>query len=138
MAIISERWRELGIGILLAIGIISFTGLLNDEQKLEFFAIVLAAIAAIYVGFALSDGRLREIVIEVLVALTFGICVLVGLWLYPIAIAIGYFAHGFWDLVHHKQGIQTKITGWYIPFCVAVDWLVGAYIIFCLMTSNNL
>lgn len=126
------------IGISLAIAIITFTQFLTSEQTLEFFAIVLAIIAAIYVGFAISDGRLREMVIEVLVAIIFGICALVGLWLFPIALPIGYFAHGFWDLVHHQQGIKTKVTNWYIPFCVAVDWLVGAYIVFWLMTSYSL
>ncbi len=129
---------EILIGVGLAVAIIIFTQFLTSEQTLEFFAIVLAIIAAIYVGFALSDGRLREIVIEVLVAISFGICALVGLWLFPIALPVGYFAHGFWDLIHHQHGIKTKITDWYIPFCVAVDWLVGAYIIFWLMTANNL
>ena len=129
---------EILIGVGLAVAIIIFTQFLTSEQTLEFFAIVLAIIVAIYVGFALSDGRLREIVIEVVVAISFGICALIGLWLFPIALPRGYFAHGFWDLVHHQQGIKTKITNLYILFCVAVDWLVGAYIIFWLITANNL
>ncbi|GAB5494324.1 MAG: hypothetical protein Phog2KO_45390 [Phototrophicaceae bacterium] len=128
---------EIAFGVGLAGAIVLFAQFLTDEQTIEFFAIVLAVIASIYVGFALSDGRLREIAIEVFTAIIFGICALAGLWVFPIALPIGYIAHGFWDMVHHQHGIKTKVIDWYIPFCVVVDWLLGAYLIFWLMTSSN-
>lgn len=42
----------------------------------------------------------------------------------------GYFAHGLWDLAHHRHGPLADILGWWVPYCVIYDWLVGAFLVF--------
>lgn len=130
------KWREIGIGVGLGLVTIIFAQFLNREQTTEFFAIILAVIGGAYIGFASLDGRPRQVIVEVAGVVTFTLCSVIGLWFLPILIPIGYIAHGFWDMAHHSHGIKTKITDWYIPFCLAYDWMVGAYILFWLYIQN--
>lgn len=85
----------------------------------------------------MADGRPRQIIIEILGVIAFCSCAVLGLWVSPIFLLIGYFAHGIWDIIHHSHGIKTKVTHWYIPFCLIYDWLVGAYIIYWLIMSYS-
>lgn len=89
---------------------------------------MLAVIGAVYIGFALSDGRVRYIIIESGNAVTYGVVALLGMWVSPWFLVAGYVSHGTWDPIHHDHGIRTRIVRWYVPFCVVVDWLVGIYI----------
>jgi hypothetical protein len=44
-------------------------------------------------------------------------------------LAAGYFAHGLWDLVHHRRGIDTAMPWWWVPGCLGYDAVLGAYIL---------
>ena len=44
-------------------------------------------------------------------------------------LAAGYFAHGLWDLVHHRRGIDTAMPWWWVPGCLGYDLVLGAYIL---------
>jgi hypothetical protein len=85
----------------------------------------LPMIAAVYVGFAVADGRPRVIGVEVAVAPAFvliGAVSLVGpAWL----LVAGYFGHGLKDLWQERQQFVAN-TRWWPSFCLAVDWLVAA------------
>lgn len=45
-------------------------------------------------------------------------------------VAAGWFAHGIWDVAHHRDLNRNRCTGvvprWYAEACVIVDLLVGA------------
>jgi hypothetical protein len=127
----SRRWlnvKEISAGVILSAILIIAGELLGPSFRFDFFALVLSIIAAIYIGFALSDGRRRYIVLESANAVAYGVLALLGMWASPWYLVAGYIAHGGWDLVHHNRGIRTRIVRWYVPFCVVIDWLVGAYI----------
>lgn len=132
-----KKWREIGIGIGLTVATIVFVQFLSTEQTHEFYAMILILIGAAYIGFALADGRLQQIAIEAIGVIGFSLCAFVGLWFFPLAIPIGYFAHGIWDMVHHPHGIKTNVTDLYIPFCLAYDWLMAAYIAYWLYHRNS-
>lgn len=92
-------------------------------DPLAFHTVALSIIGAIYLGFALSDGRLSIMLIEVAVGTGFVVLALLGLWQAPVFIAIGLALHGVWDLAHRPRGITTKLPAWYPPYCAAYDFV---------------
>jgi len=89
------------------------------------YALELALIAAVYIGFAVADGRPRVIAVEcadaglfVLLAAT---AVTGTAWL----LVLGYAGHGLKDAWQERRQYVTN-TRWWPPFCAAVDWLVAA------------
>jgi len=91
-------------------------------------AMSIALIAAVYIGFAVADGRPKVIAVEVIIA---GIFVVIGAaavtstaWL----LVVAYAGHGFKDLWQERPHFVAN-TRWWPPFCAAVDWLVAAILI---------
>ena len=105
---------------------------LTHVHALSFFAILLGITAGVYLGFAVLDGRPREIVLEVIALLIFFALAYFGLWRSPMYLVAGFIAHGLWDTLHHPRAVQTKKVDWYPPACLVYDVLVGAYIFFWL------
>jgi len=89
------------------------------------YALGLALIAAIYIGFAVADGRASVIVVESCVAAVFVVLAAAGVtgpaWL----LVLGFTGHGIKDLWQHRSHYVAN-TRWWPPFCAAVDWLVAA------------
>jgi len=123
-----HRTREILLGTLFAALAIGFALLLHDAPKRDFFALLLIFIAGVYLGFALIDSRPKYLAIEIGAILVFAVFTLLGLWVTPIFLAIGYFAHGVWDFLHHSK-VQTRIVDWWPPFCVVTDWIIAGYIL---------
>lgn len=92
-------------------------------DPLAFHAVALALIAAIYLGFALMDGRISIAILEWTVGTVFVVLALLGLWQAPVLLAIGLILHGCWDLAHRPHGIPTRLPVWYPPFCAAYDFV---------------
>jgi len=65
--------------------------------------VALALIAAIYLGFALMDGRISIAILEGMVGTAFVVIALLGLWLAPVLIAAGLILRGCWDLAHRPH-----------------------------------
>ena len=116
-------------GLLLVTPTLAFAVLLPDALALEWLAVVLAVVAAIYVGFALRDARPKPLMIELVFAGITLSLVLAGLWWHPWMLALGYFLHGVWDLLHtgRRRVIDTQLPWWYALFCIAFDWPVAAF-----------
>jgi hypothetical protein len=96
----------------------------------DFYGILLAMIAGVYIGFAVNDGRRYNLLLETVVALGFCVLVLLGMWMWPKLIALGYFLHAVWDLLHHPFKLGARVRDWYPPACVIYDIVVGAFIYF--------
>ncbi|NYJ07042.1 hypothetical protein [Petropleomorpha daqingensis] len=98
------------------------------------YALELTAIAAIYVGFAVADGRRRVIVVEVTVALLFvvvaAVAVPASLWL----VVAGLVGHGLKDLWQHRTGFVAG-TRWWPPFCAAVDFVSAGFVALALVAG---
>jgi hypothetical protein len=88
------------------------------------YAVGLAVIAAIYVGFAVADGRWQVIAVETVVAMGFIVLGTAGLtgpaWL----LAAGFLAHGIKDAWQHRTRFVSG-TRWWPPFCAAIDVVVA-------------
>jgi hypothetical protein len=110
-------------------------GFLNAAAPLGFwwirpatvYALGLVLIAAVYIGFAVADGRRKVIAAEVSVATVFvlvgAVAVTGSLW---VAVA-GLVGHGAKDLWQHRTGFVNN-TRWWPPFCATVDWVAAAIV----------
>ena len=91
------------------------------------YALGLALIAAIYIGFAVADGRPKVIAAEIGVASVFvviaAVAITVSVWL----IVVGLVGHGLKDLWQHRRQFVAT-TRWWPPFCAVVDFVAAAII----------
>lgn len=123
------KLHPLALAFILAAATILPAVLLPPALTLDLLALLLAGIAGVYVGFAITDGRGRTLAVEAAVALVCLAVAAFGLWWSPLALVVGYTAHGVWDVVHHPQRIDTRLAPWYPPFCAVYDWLVAIFIL---------
>lgn len=88
-------------------------------------ALLLSAIAGIYLGFAVLDGSTNRLIREGIVALAFIGFAAAAIIYNPLWLPAGYIAHGIWDWLHHTPAFKLKMPNWYIPLCAAYDILAG-------------
>ena len=88
------------------------------------YALGLALIAAIYIGFSVADGRWQVIAIESSVAGLFVVVAAASVsgsaWL----LVLGLAGHGLKDLWQHRTQF-VRNTRWWPPFCASVDWVAA-------------
>jgi hypothetical protein len=85
-------------------------------------------IAAVYIGFAVADGRPKIIAVEGSIAVAFVLLAAAAVTGSAWLLVLGYTGHGlkdFWQERHH----YVAGTRWWPPFCAAVDWLVAAVLL---------
>ena len=87
-------------------------------------ALYLAFIAAVYIGFAVADGRPGVIAVESSVAAAFLTLAAVGVTGSAWLLVAGYAAHGVKDLWQHRTRFVAG-TRWWPPFCATIDFLVA-------------
>jgi hypothetical protein len=92
------------------------------------YALGLILIAAVYIGFAVADGRPPVIVVECCVAAVFVVVAAAGVtgsvWL----LVLGFIGHGLKDLWQHRRHYVAN-TRWWPPFCLVVDWVLAAILV---------
>ena len=120
-------------------------GVLQAGSPLAFFwlapatvyALGLTLVAAVYIGFAVADGRRHVLVVESAVASVFVLAAasaeLGSAWL----IVAGLAGHGCKDLWQHRTAFVAG-TRWWPPFCVTVDWVAAALIAVALSTGLHM
>jgi hypothetical protein len=66
--------------------------------------------------------------VEFNVTSIFAVAGLLGMMYWPLLLPITYVAHAGWDLAHHNRARLSlvAIPGWYVPWCVVIDVIVGA------------
>jgi hypothetical protein len=87
-------------------------------------ALLLALIAAVYIGFAVADGRPKVIGVESTIAGAFVLLAAAGVTGSAWLLVLGYASHGLKDFWQERRHFVTN-TRWWPPFCAAVDWLVA-------------
>jgi hypothetical protein len=91
------------------------------------YALGLVLIAAVYIGFAVADGRPKVIAVETTVASVFVIVAAAGVTGSAWLLVAGLAGHGLKDLWQHRTRFVTN-TRWWPPFCATVD-VVAALLI---------
>ncbi len=90
-------------------------------------ALSIAVIAAIYVGFAVADGRWKIIIVECVVAGVFVVVAAAAITGSAWLLVIGLAGHGLKDWWQHRTHFVAN-TRWWPPFCAAIDFVVAAII----------
>ncbi|MBI3319884.1 MAG: hypothetical protein HYZ89_04790 [Candidatus Omnitrophica bacterium] len=101
---------------------------LPRSRAFGLLAVLLAGMATIYLGAALSTGRREHMLMEGLVAGAFVAFATLGVWGSPLFLVVGYLAHGLWDVAHYRSHIPTRIVAWWPPFCLVYDWVIAGAI----------
>jgi hypothetical protein len=101
------------------------------------WSLALAVIAAIYVGFAVADGRRHVLAVEVTVTFAFFILAAITVVASPWLSVIALLAHGLKDLWQHRTQFVAN-TRWWPPFCFTVDFVAGGIIALLLLTGTHL
>jgi hypothetical protein len=101
------------------------------------YALGLILIAAIYIGFAVADGRPAVLVVESGVAAVFVLLAAASVtgpaWL----LVLGFTGHGLKDLWQHRSHYVAN-TRWWPPFCLVVDWVVAAVLVALIVVGAGL
>ena len=101
------------------------------------YALGLALIAAVYIGFAVADGRPSVIVVECVVAAVFVVLAATGVTGSAWLLVVGFLGHGLKDLWQHRSHYVAN-TRWWPPFCLVVDWVVAAAMVVLIIVSIRL
>jgi hypothetical protein len=114
-----------GVGIGAAQAVIAFAFWWLEPSTVHALMIVL--IAAVYIGFAVSDGRTHVIAVECAVVVGFFIAAAAAVTVTPWILVGIYLAHGGKDLWQHRHQF-VRGTRWWPPFCFAVDMTVAGIV----------
>lgn len=100
------------------------------------YAMGVAVIAAIYIGFSVADGRRRVIAVETTVATVFLVVAAAGItgtaWLLVAGLA-GHGAKDFWQ--QRTQFVAN--TRWWPPFCAVVDVVVAVILAVAILAGAD-
>jgi hypothetical protein len=91
------------------------------------YALGLVLIAAVYIGFAVADGRWLVIAVETNVAAIFVIIAAAAITQSPWLLVVGLAGHGLKDLWQHRSHFVAN-TRWWPPFCLVIDWVAATII----------
>jgi hypothetical protein len=91
-------------------------------------ALTITMIAAVYVGFAVADGRPVVIAVETIVASVFVVLAATSVTGTAWLLVAAYTGHGLKDLWQHRTHFVSN-TRWWPPFCFTVDWVVAAVLV---------
>ncbi len=91
------------------------------------YAIGLVAIASVYIGFAVADGRSGVIAVETGITTVFVVIAAAAITGSPWLLVAGLLAHGLKDLWQHRRQFVAN-TRWWPPFCLVVDWVAATII----------
>jgi len=128
---VDERGRALRTPVLWGV----VWGCLQAASPLGFFwledaivyALGLVLITAVYIGFAVADGRRTVITVETGVASVFVIVAAVAVTGSAWLLVAGLAGHGLKDLWQHRTEFVAN-TRWWPPFCAAVDFVAAGLI----------
>ena len=99
------------------------------------YAMSIAVIAAVYIGFAVADGRGKVVAVETTVAGIFVVIAAAAVTGSAWLLVLGLAGHGLKDWWQHRTHYVAN-TRWWPPFCAAVDVVVAAIIAIEIVTGS--
>ena len=111
------------LGVLQAASPLAFVWL----DSATVYALGLALIATVYIGFAVADGRRHVLAVETAVASAFVVVAAAAVTGSAWLIVAGLAGHGLKDMWQHRTGFVAG-TRWWPPFCAAVDFVAAGLV----------
>jgi hypothetical protein len=99
------------------------------------YAMSIAVIAAVYIGFAVADGRGKVIAVETTVAGIFVVIAAAAVTGSAWLLVLGLAGHGLKDWWQHRTHYVAN-TRWWPPFCASVDVVVAVIIAIEIVTGS--
>lgn len=115
------------IGITTALVQILVFEFLKKFDKSSIYALTLAGIGFLYVGYTWT--AISTAVIASIQAIIFVLIAYYGLVKNKYILATGYFLHGLWDIIYPFWGDTALIPPHYDWFCMSLDFTVGLYLL---------
>ena len=115
------------IGISTGLISIVLINILSKSKKQILYGLVLSGIGFLYVGYTWSS--LSQLSMNIVQAFIFVLFAYYGITRSIYILALGYFLHGLWDLMYSYLTTVNLIPPHYDIFCLAVDFVMGAYIL---------
>ena len=103
--------------------------ILPGERGLDFLTAVLVAAGAVYIGAALAGNDSSTLALETVAGIAFIAVALLGRWYGAIILAWAYFAHGVWDILHHREIAGAKTGKTFPVLCWVYDWSIAVVIL---------
>jgi hypothetical protein len=122
------RRHARGMAVGLGLGLVSnaFAAPWSDADARMYLGVLLAAIGAVYFGFAIADGRPSAIAVQAMSAVVFLNIAFLGVQQgSDLLLGLGFLAHAGWDWIHHDGHGPTRVRTWYPPFCVVADVVIA-------------
>lgn len=110
-------------GVALALPYLFYACTAPDRRRVLGIGLTVAAL--VYVGFAVSGGTLKELLIELVGVVLFGMFAVLGIRQSPYFLALGWVIHVSWDLLLHPIDISTFTPWWYPAACIGFDLVVA-------------
>ena len=102
--------------------------LLQWIEPATLHAMYISLIAAVYIGFAVADGRPKVIAVEIAVASVFVLIAAVSVTATAWLLVLGYAGHGLKDYWQHRRRYVAN-TRWWPPFCLVIDFVAAAILV---------
>jgi hypothetical protein len=125
-----------GIGIVLALLVACFAGVVGLDRDRAFYPTVTIVIALYYVLFAAMGGSTQALAVDSIVAAAFVAIAAIGfkrsLWL----VVAGLAAHGVLDAFHGHVVANPGVPEWWPAFCLTYDLGAAGLLAWLLITGR--
>ncbi|MCF6132758.1 DUF6010 family protein [Flavobacterium wongokense] len=115
------------IGITVALLQIIAFEILKQFNKNYIYALTLAGIGFLYVGYTWTDTA--TVIVTSIQAIVFVLIAYYGLTKNTYILAVGYFLHGLWDILYIFWFDAALLPPHYDWFCSSLDFVVGIYLV---------
>jgi hypothetical protein len=102
----------------------------HPDGAYDLLTLILAFTGGIYYGVALREGSRRRLIGEALAGGALTLLAALALWWTPLWLALGFAAHGLWNLAHHTGAVKHGIRHWFPPMHAAWEWAVAALVVY--------
>jgi hypothetical protein len=117
-------------GVGLAVVLAIFGKLTGYEKDRSFFPTLLIVIASYYMLFAILDGSVSTILIEIAVASIFIVIAIWGSYQFPLIVGAGIALHGIFDFMYGHFYLNNGVPVWWPAFCAGIDIPFGLWVMY--------
>jgi hypothetical protein len=117
-------------GVGLAVVLAIFGKLTGYEKDRSFFSTLLIVIASYYLLFAILDGSVSTIFIEIAVAAIFIFLAIWGSYQFPLIVGAGIALHGIFDFMYGYLYVNNGVPVWWPAFCAGIDIPFGLWVMY--------